>query len=146
MRERCYNKNNNKYYLYGGKNITICDEWLNDYDKFKQWSIEHGYKPNSHLSIDRIDSNKNYCPENCQWITVSENSAKANIGRHKNKSKKGTMYAISPDNEIIIITNVTQFCKKYNLNRCLVSHRLNNIIQNPYLNGWKFFREQQQKV
>ena len=146
MKQRCYNINNPKYYLYGGKNITICDEWLNDYNTFKKWALENGYKPNSKLSIDRIDSSKDYCPENCRWISISENSARANIGRHKYKSKKGSMYAVTPEGKQMLITNVTNFCKQYNFNRCLVSHRLNNIIKNPYLNGWKFFRIQQQKV
>lgn len=88
IKSRCYNPNNPKYNIYGGRGIIMCDQWLNDYETFKEWSYSHGYKENSNLSIDRIDSNENYCPENCQWITLSENSAKANRGLHKNKSKK----------------------------------------------------------
>ena len=63
----------NKYWY--GKGIKVCDEWLNDPDKFYLWSINHGYK--SDLTIDRIDNNKDYEPSNCQWITKSENSKRA---------------------------------------------------------------------
>lgn len=142
IKARCYNPNNPKYNIYGGRGIIMCDQWLNDYETFKEWSYSHGYKENSNLSIDRIDSNKNYCPENCQWITLSENSAKANRGLHKNKSKKGTMIAESPNGDIIIIENVCQFCRENNLPRSSVSHRLNGIVQNPYLNNWKIYRQE----
>jgi len=139
MKSRCYNTNNTKYYLYGGKNITICKEWLENYDNFKTWSIKNGYEPNKKLSIDRINSNKNYEPNNCQWITVSENSAKANIGFHKNKTKNGRMFGISPNKETIEFTNVCEFCRHYKLGHSSVSHRLNNISKTPY-KGWSFYR------
>ena len=141
IKSRCYNPKDPKYNIYGGKGVIMCNEWLNDYEEFKHWSINNGYKENQKLSIDRIDSNGNYCPENCQWISLSENSAKANIGRQKNRSKKGNMYAVSPDGVTIQIENVSKFCRENNLNRCLVSHRLNGIINNPYIDGWKIYRE-----
>lgn len=140
MKARCYNPNNPKYDIYGGKGIVICEEWLADYNIFKKWSYEHGYKENANLSIDRIDSEGNYCPENCQWISLSENSAKANIGKHKNKSKGNAMIAESPDGEMYTITNVSDFCRENNLQRSSVSHRLNGIINNPYYKGWKIYR------
>lgn len=80
------------------------------------------------------------CPENCQWISLSENSAKANIGKHKNKSKGNAMIAESPDGEMYTITNVSDFCRENNLQRSSVSHRLNGIVNNPYYKGWKIYR------
>lgn len=70
MKDRCYNKNNQAYKHYGGKGIGLCDEWINDYPAFRTWAIKNGYKSN--LTIERIDTDKGYCPENCKWIPRSE--------------------------------------------------------------------------
>lgn len=65
MKQRCYNPNASNYKIYGNKGIRICDEWLNDYDSFCEWSLSHGY--NDSLSIDRINNDGNYEPSNCRW-------------------------------------------------------------------------------
>ena len=69
---RCYDSENKAYKWYGGKGIKICDEWLEDSNNFINWSLENGYKEG--LTIDRIDSSKDYCPENCRWISRKENA------------------------------------------------------------------------
>lgn len=73
MKSRCNNLKERSYRWYGGKGIKVCEEWK-DFTKFREWALNNGYEEN--LTIDRIDSNKDYCPENCQWLTLKENNEK----------------------------------------------------------------------
>lgn len=68
MKERCYNKNYKRYSDYGGRGITICDEWKNDFAAFYNWAITNGYADD--LTIDRIDVNGNYESSNCRWVDM----------------------------------------------------------------------------
>ncbi|MCM3468225.1 hypothetical protein HMPREF2693_00235 [Staphylococcus sp. HMSC068D08] len=70
MIDRCYNSNNNRWKRYGGRGITICDEWRNDFETFYEWAVNNGYS--KELSIDRIDNNGNYEPSNCRWATAKQ--------------------------------------------------------------------------
>ena len=72
IRKRCYNPDTINYKWYGGKGIGVCDQWIQDFMSFYNWSINNGWQEG--LTIDRIDSNKNYSPENCRFISMSENS------------------------------------------------------------------------
>lgn len=93
MRARCNRPTHHAYSLYGGKGVKVCEEW-SEYPAFKEWAIANGYADN--LSIDRIDPSKGYSPDNCQWLTPSENTARANknhttrkVIRGEGPSKKG---------------------------------------------------------
>ena len=85
IKQRCYNENNPRYLRYGGRGISICDEWIgkNGFINFYNWSIQNNYSDNFNnnseemLCLDRIDNNGNYSPTNCRFISRSENSKKA---------------------------------------------------------------------
>lgn len=75
MRKRCLNKNNEYYYNYGGRGISICKEWINCFDNFFEWAINHPtYSHGFH--IDRIDNDGNYDPNNCEFVTRTKNNRK----------------------------------------------------------------------
>ena len=70
MKQRCCDANSTYYKDYGGRGITICPEWLNDFQAFYNWAVANGYANN--LTIDRKDVNGNYEPSNCRWVTQKE--------------------------------------------------------------------------
>lgn len=108
MRQRCSNKNNKRYKDWGGRGITVCPEWHN-YLTFRTWAYANNYKEEllpsgiNKWSIDRIDNDKGYFPENCRWVTMKEqcnnkrnNSIVTYNGETHKMTEWGEIYNINP--------------------------------------------------
>lgn len=110
MMQRCYDKNHIHYSNYGGKGITVCEEWRGKYGvgNFAKWALQNGY--NDELSIDRIDNNKGYSPDNCRWSTALEQAN--NTRRNRNIEYNGEVLSLS------------QMAKKHNMSVSMLSYRL----------------------
>jgi len=108
MKARCYDEKHLSYENYGGKGIFVCDEWLNDFIKFRDWSLINGYSKN--LSIDRINCSGNYGPGNCRWADLET--------QNNNKS--------TSHNIIIngVTKTLTQWAKQNGLNKNMVTKRI----------------------
>lgn len=105
MKERCFSKSDKRYKEYGGRGITICDEWSgkSGFENFYKWSMENGYADN--LTIDRIDVNGNYEPSNCRWtnMRVQQNNRRNNHTLEYNGETK----TLSQWSEITGIKSIT---------------------------------------
>ncbi len=110
MKGRCYNPNDKAYKDYGGRGISICDEWLNSYEAFEKWSLSNGFEEG--LAIDRIDNDGNYEPENCRFVTAKENNQNRRSSR---------FFTINGQTK-----NLQQWCDFYGIERGAVNTRLQN--------------------
>ncbi len=99
MHRRCYGENTKSYKHYGGRGISVCEEWK-EFETFKEWALKNGYSED--LTIDRIDVDGNYCPENCRWATMKEqaNNKRNNhfvvcFGERKTISEWADIYGVN---------------------------------------------------
>ncbi len=92
IKNRTLNPNFKHYNDYGGRGITICDEWKNDFMPFYNWALLNGYEENKGLSIDRIDNDRNYEPSNCRWTTSTIQSRNQRIRKNNKSGYRGVCY------------------------------------------------------
>ena len=86
MKDRCYCPSHNAYKYYGERGITVCDEWLNDFQAFYDWAMANGYDenaPKGKCTIDRIDNDKGYSPDNCRWVDMKVQNNNKSLKRRK---------------------------------------------------------------
>lgn len=114
MRKRCQNKNDSEYKNYGGRGIAVCEEW-NTYTIFENWAKTHGY--NDRLTIERINVNGNYSPENCCWIPMSDQS--------KNK-RNSIKFLVFGENK-----TVKEISKQYNVKESTFVYRVKKLHMTP---------------
>ena len=91
MKARTLNPNHKQYKDYGGRGIKVCEEWL-DIQNFYNWAMSNGYEENKGLSIDRIDNDGGYSPENCRWTTITIQNRNRRIGKDNTTGFKGVSY------------------------------------------------------
>ena len=110
MLHRCYKETDEHYDYYGGRGIKVCDDWHN-FETFQEWALANGYADN--LTIDRLDGNKDYCPENCSWATMTVQN------NHKSDTKwltyKGKTQSLS------------DWCRELGLDYFRIKARLNSL-------------------
>ena len=110
MIHRCYKETDEHYDYYGGRGIKVCDDW-HDFETFQKWALANGYADN--LTIDRLDGNKDYCPENCSWATMTVQN------NHKSDTKwltyKGKTQSLS------------DWCRELGLDYFRIKARLNSL-------------------
>lgn len=109
MKSRCFRRANKDYMLYGGRGITVCKEWLHDFQTFHDWAIVNGYE--NPLEIDRINTNGNYEPSNCRFATRKEQTNNTRSNRFL--SYNGEVHTMS------------EWCDKLGFSYTVVRSRLN---------------------
>ncbi len=130
MLSRCYNKNHPHYELWGGRGIKVCEQWRYDYQAFRKWAIYAGYeecKSRKYQSLDRIDNDGDYCPENCRWATMKEQ----NLNRRKLGRKSGIGYKYNWTFEGIT-KSAEEWCKIFNVSVPMVMYRINTKKMSPF--------------
>lgn len=94
MKTRCFNEADHTYAQYGGRGITVCDEWRDSFEAFRDWALANGYQDD--LTIDRTDVNGPYSPDNCRWATTKdqENNRRNNrLITHNGKTQTLSQWA-----------------------------------------------------
>ena len=113
MRSRCYKQYDNRYKNYGGRGITVCDEWK-EFQPFYNWAMDNGYDEKAkrgEYMIDRIDVNGNYCPENCRWSNAFEQAN--NTTKTIHIEYNGKNYTLSELSKMVNISRQTLWSRLY---------------------------------
>lgn len=116
MKDRCNNPKNNRFESYGGKGISVCKEWADSFESFEKWALSAGFEESK--SIDRIDNDKGYSPENCRWADIYTQANNKSINRYIEHN--------------CIRMSVSQWARERGINQTTLSRRI--------LSGWPIER------
>ena len=122
IKDRCLNSNHKFYEYYGGRGITICPEWTNDYIAFRDWALNNGYQKG--LEIDRIKTNGNYESNNCRWATHKENCNNRRPKKSKNTVRNTEIRCLYKTGKYL----QKDLALKYNIDPSIISNIVNNKI------------------
>ena len=111
MKTRCYNPNFKAFPRYGGRGITVCDEWLHDFAAFREWAIANGYRDN--LTIERKENDGPYSPDNCRWATYKEQA---------NNTRRNKIVFIGGER-----LTIAAACERFGVNPFLVYDRITRL-------------------
>ena len=143
MKDRCYNKNNKNYKDYGGRGVKVCEEWFNNFETFHNWCGENGYSKN--LTLDRIDFNGNYSPENCRWVDMhmqntnkkiknTNTSGYTGVSFHKGTKKWASYICIYGKSKHLGVFNTKEdaviFRNKYIIDNGLKEYKIQKLKNN----------------
>lgn len=122
MIQRCHNPKDSRYPNYGGRGIRVCQEWA-DYPVFAEWARANGYDDS--LSIDRIDNDKGYSPENCQWIPFAENAGKSRYKEYTffGETKTLAQWQKDPRCTVSLATVYNRLIMRYSIEEALFTPR-----------------------
>lgn len=120
MKRRCLNRNAEDFNRYGAKGITVCDEWKDSFNNFKDWAFSHGYSDD--LTIDRINSARGYCPENCRFVPKHINSREGK-STTKLSMEKARMIRCLKRNGFTVNSLTAVFCVSEGAVRGVVNNR-----------------------
>lgn len=99
MKQRCYNEKRKSFKNYGALGIRVCDEWINNFENFRDWALKNGYE--EHLTIERINVKGDYEPNNCDWITIEEQQKNKNWGKYSDSRRKVILQLDKDTKEVI---------------------------------------------